>query len=67
MVVRQRVVVAGMDEWLLEWMNGCGKEGFWLMVAAARWGKGSGGVEWCLKEEDGGWNGSKAAAKGGFG
>ena len=30
-------------------------------------GKSYGGVEWCLKVEDGGWNGSKAAARDGFG
>ncbi|KAM2239501.1 hypothetical protein ACFXTI_009051 [Malus domestica] len=71
MVVRQRVVVAGMDEWLrqgrilvdggcgkvgkgiwrcgmvskgggwwLEWIKGCGKGWFWVMVAAAKWAKG---------------------------
>ncbi|CAN6576803.1 unnamed protein product [Malus baccata var. baccata] len=30
-------------------------------------GKGYGGVEWCIKVEDGGWNGRVAAAKGGKG
>ena len=30
-------------------------------------GKGYGGVEWCLKVEDGGWNGLKAAARWGKG
>ena len=38
--------------WWLEWMNGCGKEGIWVMVAAARWGKGCSFLIFMEREED---------------
>ena len=37
--------------WWLEWMNGCGKEGIWVMVAAARWGKGYGFLIFMERED----------------